>query len=139
MRVGNRSFDTATMLADDLMRLQYNVHIDRNFFSNNNLQQGRWEKAIEYFTDNIINRYHFHIVAIYCRGLAYKGLNMQQAAEDDFKKCAELVNENEESEKLFFNYGGKMPLLKPFLEKKYHKVIDEERYSKLLEGNYKRW
>lgn len=64
---------------------------------------------------------------------------MQQAAEDDFKKCAELVNENEESEKLFFNYGGKMPLLKPFLEKKYHKVIDEERYSKLLEGNYKRW
>jgi anaerobic magnesium-protoporphyrin IX monomethyl ester cyclase len=139
MRVGHRSFDTATMLADDLMRLQYNVHIDRNFFSNNNLQQGRWEKAIEYFTNNIINRYHFHIVAIYCRGLAYKGLNMQQTAEEDFKKCAELVNGNEESEKLFFNYGGKMPLLKPFLEKKYHKVIDEERYSKLLEGNYKRW
>ena len=122
-----RDFDTPEITGVKLTQLVYDTHIALNFFNNNNLKHGRYKRAINYFTRRVIDRYPFHVVAIYCRGLAYMGLGEEEDAVEDFKKCVRLIGSSEKSingkavgdlqnaKQLFDRYCDRMPYLQPYL------------------------
>ncbi len=114
-RMPLRNFDTPEISAKELEQLVYDVNINCNFFNNANLRNHRYNRAINYFNFMVLDRYPFHIVAYYCRALAYRGLQNEEKAVADFRRCAQWVRSDKESRRLYERYGDKMPLLKPYL------------------------
>lgn len=117
IRLGRRVFDTPEISAEELEKLTYDININYNFFNNSNLRRGHYKRAIEVFTNLIINTYQFHIVAYYCRALAYLGLQEKEKAIADFKNCINWISNNEESKRLYERYGGKMTYLQEYIIK----------------------
>ncbi len=115
LRLGSRTFDTPEISAKELEELTYDENISCNFFNNSNLRHGRYQRAIDIFNNNMIMRYPFHVVALYCRALAYMNLKEKEKSTADFKKCVYWINHNEESKRLYDRYGGKMALLKEYI------------------------
>ena len=93
-----------------------------------NLTNKRYERAIKYFDDIVINRYPFHVVALYCRALAYRGLDKYKKSVDDFKTCAKQIRNNKNSQKMYQRYNENMKLLSKYL-------TDEEIKSFNLDSN----
>lgn len=116
LRLGRRTYDTPEISAAELEEMVYDENIACNFFNNSNLRRGRNSRAVEVFNNLIINQYPFHIVGIYCRGLAFLKLNKKTEAIADFKNCANLIITNGEAKRLYERYGGKMPLLQEYLK-----------------------
>lgn len=114
LRLGRRVFDTPEIDAQDLEKLVYDTNINCNFFENSNLKKGRYKRAIDIFNRIILGQYPFHIVGLYCRGLAYLGLKERKKADTDFKACVKWIHNNAESKKLYQRYGEKMVLLKQY-------------------------
>ena len=115
VRLGRRGFDTVDITSKELTKLIYDTNIDVNFFNNQNMKHGRYEKAIEIFNLYILSQYPFHIIGRYCRGLAYLELNETEKGNEDLKECVAWISKNDESNQLFKRYGDRMPLLKPFM------------------------
>ncbi len=115
VRLGRRGFDTPDITKEELTRLIYDTNIDVNFFNNRNMKHGRYERAIELFDKLIIRPYPFHVVGKYCKALCFLSLKDEDQANDIFKDCAEWIEKNEESRRLYERYGDRMPNLTPFL------------------------
>lgn len=115
IRLGRRTFDTPDISAKDLEDLVYDTNIECNFFNNSNIMHGRYKRAIDILTRLIINPYPFHVVGYYNRAVSYLGLGDKMNAEVDFNKCIEWIDKNEESKRLYERYGGKMVLLKKYI------------------------
>ena len=128
IRLGRRTFDTPEIKAEELENLVYDTNIEYNFFNNSNLRHGRYKKAIDIFNRVIVDPYPFHIVGRYCRGLAYLNLKEQDKAEEDFRRCIEWINKNEESKRLYERYGNRMLHLKQYLDKANISIITSKLY-----------
>lgn len=116
MRLGRRVFDTPEITAIELEKLIYDVNIEANFFNNSNLRHKRYQKAIDIFNRFIIEPYPYHIVGRYCCALAYLGLNQKDKALNEFRESVKWINNNDESKRLFNNYGSQMMYLQPHLK-----------------------
>ncbi len=115
LRLGRRTFDTPEISAKDLEKLVYDTNIEVNYFNHSNLRHKRYKRAIHVFNLIILSTHPFQIVARYCRGLAYLGLNDKKNAEQDFRDCIAWIKKNRESARLYQEYGDRMPLLKEYL------------------------
>jgi radical SAM superfamily enzyme YgiQ (UPF0313 family) len=119
VRLGRRGFDTVDITSKELTDLIYDTNIDVNFFNNQNMKHGRYEKAIEVFNLYILKQYPFHVVGRYCRALANLALNEKEKANEDLRECVEWISKNSESKRLFERYGKRMPLLIPLLKESF--------------------
>lgn len=116
VRLGRRGFDTVDITSKELTDLIYDTNIDVNFFNNQNMKHGRYEKAIKVFNLYILKQYPFHVVGKYCRAMAYLALKEEEKANDDLRECVEWISKNPESKRLFERYGDRMPLLIPYMK-----------------------
>ena len=115
LRLGCRTFDTPEISALELENLTYDTNIEINFFHNSNIKNGRYQRAIDIFTNLIINAYPFHVVGRYCRATAYFHLNQNEMAEKDLRDCSKWIKTNEESKRLYTRYSEQMTRLNPYL------------------------
>ena len=111
VRLGLRKFDTTDIKAADLERMVYDINIDLNFFNNSNFRNGRYEIAIQLWTDFILTPFPFHVVGRYCRAMAYRKLGKEADAQKDLTDCVQWIHENAESRRLYERYGIQMPEL----------------------------
>lgn len=85
-----RNFDTKEIKAADLNDLSYKANININFFGNYNLRIGKYKKAILLWHD-ITQRYPGHLIAYYCKAIAYKELGDISNYEKNINTCRELI------------------------------------------------
>jgi radical SAM superfamily enzyme YgiQ (UPF0313 family) len=115
-----REFDTEHITAQELTDLVYDVNIYTNFFGNRNMLNGRYERAVKYFTDMVLWKYTFHIPALYQRANAYLNLGERDKAEADFTEAASQIKTHPISKGHWERYGSEMPMLRDYLEEEYH-------------------
>jgi len=113
-----RQFDTEEITAQELTDLVYDVNVYTNFFGNRNMLQGRYERAASYFTDMVLNKYHFHIPALYMRATAYSKMGDVDKAKADFDLAVDQIKTNPEALRLWNRYGSEMPDLRDKLDAK---------------------
>jgi radical SAM superfamily enzyme YgiQ (UPF0313 family) len=120
-----RDFDTPHYTTDDLTTLVYDLNIYRNFFHNSDMKNKRFDKAINNLNSRVIERYPFHVVAIYTRAIAYIEQGQEDKAIEDFQRCAQLIigstsgsglGNHQDAKHLYLRYGHEMPLLKPYVD-----------------------
>ena len=111
VRLGMRKFDTSDISAKSLEELVYDTNIEVNFFENSNFRHERFELAVNIWTEFILTPFPYHIVARYCRALAYEKLGRLEEMKEDLLCCLEWIKENQESKRLFERYKNRMPLL----------------------------
>jgi radical SAM superfamily enzyme YgiQ (UPF0313 family) len=108
VRLGLRTFDTTDIKAADLERMVYDTNIELNFFNNCNIRHGRYELAIQIWTDFILSPFPFHVVGRYSRAMAYRKLGKEAEATKDLADCVQWIHENAESRRLYERYGLQM-------------------------------
>ncbi len=109
-----RSFDTPEIGGAALAQLVYDVNINRNFFHNTNITHGRYQRAIDYFNMMVCERYPFHVVGLYCRGVAYDRMGQKAAAAADFTACVARIRADVQARRMYQRYGGLMGGLAPY-------------------------
>lgn len=100
---GNRNFDTQEVTANELSEFLYNCNINVNFFSNWNMINQHYDKAIARF-GKIIDRYPFHIIALTCRANCYFRLKQYKYANQDIDLAKYLMSNDKESQRMYLNY-----------------------------------
>lgn len=105
-----RPFDTEEISGRELAELIYDYNIEMNFFSNHAILTGNYASALLKL-DKIINRYPFHIVALACRAHCYSRTGRDEAASTDATTIQRLIQQNDESRKLFNRYGHQVQSL----------------------------
>jgi len=118
-----RDFDTEEITAKELTDLVYDVNIYTNFFGNRNYLQGRYQRAIDYFTDMVVSKYTFHIPGIYMRALAYKNLADEKSAQQDFRLAVKQIQSSSKAMHLWERYGSSMPVLNEYLDESYKQKV----------------
>ncbi len=112
---GSRDFDTKEVSAKELTDLVYDVNIYTNFFGNRNVLKGRYERAIRYFSDMVLQNYPFHTVALYMRAYAYGKLGDDKRAEEDLREAVKQIHTSPNAYALLKRYGSIMRELHHYL------------------------
>jgi radical SAM superfamily enzyme YgiQ (UPF0313 family) len=102
-RFSKRLYDTPEISAPDLEALAYDANIEINFFNNCNMLHGNYDRAIKWFSD-IIDSYHFHIVALACRARCFHATGMFEPARNDIRHVKALIANHPESKRLYERY-----------------------------------
>jgi radical SAM superfamily enzyme YgiQ (UPF0313 family) len=105
-----RPFDTEEISERELAELIYDYNIELNFFSNHAIETGNYIGALLKL-DKIIERYPFHIVALTCRAHCYSRMGRNEDASNDAATIRRLIQQNDESRKLFNRYGHQVQAL----------------------------
>lgn len=119
-----RPFDMEEISGQELAELIYDYNIEMNFFSNYAIETGDYAGALLKL-DKIIDRYPFHIVALACRAHCYARMGRDQDASNEAATIQKLVQQNDESRKLFNRYGHQVQSLL----KKSNLPIDEAKLN----------
>ena len=89
-----RRFDTPEIGAQELRDLTYSTNIRQNFFENQNLKIGEYERAINSFRD-VLNHHRGHLVAQYSIGVAYKAMGNMAAYQEAMDRCLEMLSDSD--------------------------------------------
>ena len=103
-----RAFDTEEISADDLNELVYRTNLEVNFLNNVNLLKGNYDQAIPLF-DDVLERYPFHIFALYGLYSAYQGKKDLTKAESTMGRLRYLIRTDSRSGDMYSRYGDLIP------------------------------
>lgn len=100
---GDRSFDTDTCTADELIDFTYRLNLELNFINNYNLRTYNYERALGTFKE-LVGLYPYHVFGLIALYQAYKGLNdMDNCAKVD-ERIHKVVTENEAGRRMYERY-----------------------------------
>jgi len=100
---GERSFDTDTCTADELIDFTYRLNLELNFINNYNLRTHNYERALDIFKE-VIRSYPYHVFCLIGLSQAYKGLNdMNNWAKVD-ERIRKVITENGASRRMYERY-----------------------------------
>lgn len=100
---GERSFDTDTYRADELIDFSYRLNLELNFVNNYNLRIHNYSRALGTFKE-LVELYPYHVFGLIALSRAYMGLNDM----DNFAKVEErilkAITENGAGKKMYEQY-----------------------------------
>lgn len=99
-----RTFDTPEIKADELRQFTYRANLEVNFFSNVNIIEKKYDKAIIIF-EEIIMRYSFHIFAHHMIKYCQEMLGQTEKAMVTHNHILELMRTDKRSIKMYKEYG----------------------------------
>ena len=103
-----RLFDTPEISAEELKEYKYRANLEINFIHNPNKENGRFERAIEIFTD-VVLRHPFHIVAWYCILDCYRKMGDLKQAAFERKRILSLIKKDSRAMAMFRKYEDLIP------------------------------
>lgn len=102
---GERSFDTDTCTAEELIDFTYRLNLEVNFINNYNLRTNNYKRALSTFKE-LVGFYPYHVFGLIALWQAYKGLNdMDNCAKVD-ERIHKVIAENEAGRRMYERYRG---------------------------------
>jgi radical SAM superfamily enzyme YgiQ (UPF0313 family) len=102
-----RTFDSKEFTAEQINEIVQKATYEVNFFSNINMRNGEYEKAIKLF-QYVVKKYAYNIIALYQIYLCYKHMNKEIEKERVLQRISHLINTDRRAMDLYKKYKPKL-------------------------------